>query len=290
MEELAMANCGNCGRENPADMRFCTNCGSTLSDSPSLGGGSPGPQSVETLVLNAAQPTTPTKWPNIGDAYRAPVTPAPEKSRTGLIVGVVSAVLLIGLVAAGGVGYYFYSKTDDKVADGNTNQGVRKILSDDNANDNSKPKPSPTPSPTPVKLFDPPTEPTKDGTFTVYANGDWQLSTIAVVPLERFTTTVDGIIDLAGAKAGVRSGGTNDAQWKSRRLFAEWPTGALLMRTRYADGRFSNTVAVTAGASGSWQNLPDERGMIEFRINDNQQKDNGGQFTIRKKSTSVPKS
>jgi hypothetical protein len=63
------------------------------------------------------------------------------------------------------------------------------------------------------------------------------------------------------------------------------------MRTRYADGRFSNTVAVSAGgASGSWQNLPDERGMIEFRINDNAPQSNGGQFTVHVRLTRVPKS
>jgi hypothetical protein len=139
-------------------------------------------------------------------------------------------------------------------------------------------------------MFAPPTVPTKDASFTVYANGDWQLSPIAVVPLEQYRTSVEGIVDLAGAKAGVRAGGTNDAALKSRRLFAEWPTGALLMRTRYADGRFSNTVATSAGgASGSWQNLPDERGMLEFRINDNQQQNNGGQFTIRVRLTRAPK-
>ena len=59
------------------------------------------------------------------------------------------------------------------------------------------------------------------------------------------------------------------------------------MRTRYADGRFSNTVA--AGVNGSWENLPEERGMLEFAVNDNAPKDNGGQFTIRVKMTSVPK-
>lgn len=289
-----MASCKNCGRENPADMRFCTNCGSPIPDSPSSSGSSPGSQSVETLVLNAAPQTAPTNWPNIGDTYRAPVMPPPEKSRTGLIVGIVAAVLLLGLVAAGGVGYYFYSKSGEKEADGNTNRGVYTPStvgeSDDNSNANKTASPTPTPTPADAKLFEPPSVPTQDATFTVYANGDWQLSQIAVVPLEKYKTSVDGIVDLAGAKAGVRSNGTNDSQFKSRRLFPEWPTGALLMRTRYADGRFSNTVAVTANASGSWENLPDERGMLEFRINDNQPQNNGGQFTIRKRNTSVPKS
>ncbi len=287
-----MANCGNCGNQNPEGMRFCTNCGATLPDQ-SLSGASPSSASVETLVMNQAPQTTPTNWPTIGSLYGAQ-TPPPEvkKSRTGLIVGVIASVLVLGVIAAAaGVGYYYYSNST-KDENSNQSQGVYKSSTGGDSNENANKKPSPTPSPTPenTQLFAPPTEPTKEGSFTVYANGDWQLSQIAVVPLEEYTTTVDGIVDLAGAKAGIRAGGTNDAQFKSRRLFAEWPTGALLMRTRYADGRFSNTVAVSAGgANGSWKNLPDERGMLEFRINDNQQLNNGGQFTIRVKFTSAPK-
>jgi len=286
-----MASCGNCGRENPEGMRFCTNCGSTLPGSSLPGGSSPGSQSVETLVLNATAQTSPTNWPNIGESYRAPAAPEPKKSNTGLIVGGISAILVIIIAAAGGTGYYFYKKSHDKAADGNSNQGVYTSSTVDDSSDNSNDKKKPSPSPTPevTQLFPPPTEPTKDASFTVYANGEWQLSQIAVVPYERYRTSVEGIVDLAGAKAGLRAGGTNDAQFKSRRLFAEYPTGALLMRTRYADGRFSNTTAVVAGASGYWQNLPDERGMLEFRLNDNQPKDNGGQFTVRVRFTSVPK-
>lgn len=287
-----MASCGKCGKENPVGMLFCTNCGNSMPDTSSPGGSSPGSQSVETLVLNQAPQTSPTNWPNIGDSYRAPAAPEPPKGRTGLIVGVVVGVLLLGLVAVGGIGYYVYTKSDDKVANGNANGEVYKPSTggDSDGNENATKKASPTPTPANSQLFTPPTEPTKDGSFTVYANGDWQLSQIAVVPLERYRTSVEGIVDLVGAKTGVRSSGTNDEQFKSRRLFADFPTGALLMRTRYADGRFSNTTAVTAGASGSWQNLPDERGMLEFRLNDNQQQNNGGQFTVRKRSTSVPKS
>lgn len=290
-----MAICGTCGRENAEGMLFCTNCGATIPDTPAHGGLGSGPSSVDTLVINSAPQTSPTNWPNIGDSYRSPAQPVPAsgKSRTGLIVGMVAAVLLLVILAAGGFGYYFYSRSSNEVANGNNNQGVYTPSTGNDSDDksNSNRKASPTPTATPGKLFEPPTEPTKDASFTVYANGDWQLSEIAVLPLERYTTTVQGIVDLAGAKAGLRAGGTNDAQFKSRRLFQEWPTGALLMRTRYADGRFSNTTATSAGgATGSWENLPDERGMLEFRINDNQQQNNGGQFTIRKRHTSLPKS
>jgi hypothetical protein len=220
----------------------------------------------------------------------------------GLIIGLIALVVLLSLAVFGAAaGYYFYSKS--QTANSNNDEGVYKPSTGDNSNENAnenanaKPTPkasvSPTPaaSPTEGQLFEPPTVPTKDSSFTVYANGDWQLSQIAVVPLEKFTTEVEGIVDFAGAKAGVSPGGTKDAQYKSRRLFTEWPTGALLMRTRYADGRFSNTVALAAGAAtGAWENLPDERGMLEFRINDNAPQSNGGQFTVHMRLTSVPKS
>jgi hypothetical protein len=277
-------------------MRFCTNCGTAIADANSLSG-TPDSSSVETLSLPANPQTAPTNWPNFADSYKAQTPPVaePKKSKAGLIIGIIAALGLLGLVVVGGIGYYYYSSWDSEVANGNNNQGVHNSnIGDEDANANSSPtpkaSPSPIPSPTPAQLFTPPTEPTKDGTFTIYANEGWQLSQIAVVPEEKYTTTVEGIVDLAGAKAGIRAGGTKDEQYKSRRLFPEWPTGALLMRTRYADGRFSNTLPVSAsGATGYWENLPDERGMLEFRINDNSPANNGGQFTIRKKHTSVPK-
>lgn len=288
-----MARCARCNNENPAGMRFCTSCGATIPDSAPLPN-DPYSSSADTLILEGNRQTTPTNWPNFADTYKAPPQiPQAKKSNTGMIISVVVTVGLIGLLAlAGGAGYYFYSRTDGEVKDDGSKRGVfDPSTTDDNsgaAKDDSKAKPKP--SPTNAQSFEPPTEPTKDGSFTVYANGDWQLSSIAVVPEEEYTTTVEGIVDLAGLKAGVRPGGTTSAETKSRRLFPEWPTGALLMRTRYADGRFSNTMAVAAGrATGSWKNLPDERGMLEFRINDNAPQNNGGQFTIRKKHTRAPK-
>lgn len=290
-----MATCARCGRDNPEDMRFCTNCGASLPETSLSGGAAQNSSSVETISFRPDPQTTPPNWPSIPDAYKSSSPPAEEtkKSKTGLIIGIVAAVLLVGVIAAGaGVGYYYYSGSPDDSAGKNKNDGVRtsSTVGDSDAKPNDDKKPSPSPTPASSQTFEPPTEPTKDASFTVYGNGDWQLSNIAVVPLEEYRTSVEGIVDLANAKAGVRAGGINDAQYKLRRLFQEWPTGALLMRTRYSDGRFSNTVAVSAGgASGSWKNLPDERGMLEFRINDNQQQDNGGQFTIRVRMTSVPK-
>lgn len=294
-----MVRCWKCGRENEEGMRFCTNCGTPVT-ADNQSGSSPGgydPNSA-TISFNAppqtavgmGTPTTPYTAPPFTNNT---TTPPPAKSRTGLVVGVIAGLLLLGLLGVGGIaGYYYYSNSKN-VAVNNGNSNKQGTLDPDKkatpeANTNASPESSPEPSPSPrQQLFEPPTTPTKEGSFTVYANESWQRSEIAVVPLEQFTTTVDGIVDIAGVKTGVRAGGVSDAKFKSRRLFPEFPVGALIMRTRYADGRFSNMVA--AGIRGDWQNLPDERGMLEFIINDNAPQDNGGQFTIKVKFRSVPK-
>jgi zinc-ribbon domain len=284
-----MIRCGQCGRDNADGMRFCTNCGAALGTEASTGGRPASDSSQETISFSAPPPTSPTGWPTLGSSY-APPQPAArtvERKNTGLIVGVV-VLLLLGLLGAGGVlGWYFYSKSKTESSNENTENGNTSPTPKPTAS-NTNARPTPTVSPSPSnQSFAPPTVPSKEGTFTVYANEGWQLSGIAVVPYEKYTTHVEGIVDLAGAKAGIHAGGDKDAKLKSRRLFAEYPTGALLMRTRYADGRFSNTVA--AGESGNWENLPEERGMLEFAVNDNAPQGNGGQFTVRVKMTSVPK-
>ncbi|MBD0373292.1 MAG: zinc ribbon domain-containing protein [Pyrinomonadaceae bacterium] len=291
-----MVRCWKCGRENEDGMRFCTNCGTALTPSQAGGSGAGGydPSSSETISFNAP-PQTAFSAGATTKPYTAPPfidNTTPPKSKTGLIIGVIVGVLLLGLLGIGGVaGYYYYSNSKD-VANNNGNNRNGTIGPDGKPtpaqeNTNATPESSPTPTPAPKQLFEPPTTPTKEGSFTVYANEGWQMSDIAVVPLEQFTTNVDGIVDIAGVKTGVRAGGLSDSKFKSRRLFPEFPLGALVMRTRYADGRFSNMV--TAGTSGNWQNLPDERGMLEFIINDNAPQDNGGQFTVKVKLKSVPK-
>lgn len=290
-----MVRCWKCGRENEDAMRFCTNCGTPLT--PSQAGEETIADSSQAATISFnAPPQTATGRGGVTNPYTTP-TPTPftesaPKSRTGMVVGVIVGALLLGLIGLGAAAAYYYYSSGKDVASNNSNTKQRTLGPDEkatpapaNRNDNATSEPSPTPAS--KQTFEAPTTPTKEGSFTVYANEGWQLSDIAVVPLEKYTSTTEGIVDIADVKTGVRAAGVSDAKFKSRRLYSEFPVGALLMRTRYANGKYSNMVAT--GTSGSWENLPDERGMLEFIINDNSPENNGGQFTIRVKMTSAPK-
>jgi hypothetical protein len=281
-----MVRCLKCGRENDEGMRFCTNCGTPITQSPA--GGPPGydPSTSETISFNAPPQTTMGMGtPTSPYTSSPPFTQSAPKSRTGMIVGIVVGALLLGLVALGAAGAYFYYSNQKEPVVVNDNRPRNTNGPDSKPTPEASPETSPSPSSKPG--FEPPTEATREGSFTVYANEGWQLSDIAVVPREQYTSRVEGIVDISGVKTGINATGVKDEKFKSRRLFPEFPVGALLMRTRYADGKFSNMVATHI--NGNWENLPDERGMLEFIINDNAPQDNGGQFTIKVKMTKVPK-
>lgn len=273
-----MKKCGHCERENDDLMSFCVECGTALTTQPIgepatvnlpttptiMGAG----RETETVVANRAQPQQQAFQPQ-------------KKSNVGKILLIVfGAAAVLGLLVVGVAAIILFA-----------------TMPSDQGNKISplKSTPAPTrgidsPPPTPQASFTPPIEPTKKGSFTIYANTGWQLSDIDTVSQEQFRTVVSGKIDLNGIKTGVGPGGVNDAKTKSRRLFPEFPTGALLMRTRYADGRFSNVAALAAnGANGNWQNYKDETGKIEFCLNDNAPENNGGQFTVTVTFTSAPK-
>lgn len=213
-------------------------------------------------------------------------TSAPPKSNKKLFIifgGIAALVVLLGGAVVFAALFIFLQKPSDP----SSPQTPLRANNNSVAPNVSSP---PETSQTPQVSFTPPTDPTKKGSFTVYANTGWQLSDIDTVSRETFTTSVVGKIDLDGIKTGVSSSGVNDAKTKARRLYPEYPTGALLMRTRYADGKYSNIAAVTAGsATGQWQNYPGERGKIEFCINDNAPAKNGGQFTVTVNFIDAPK-
>lgn len=270
-----MKKCPTCQSESPDHMAFCLQCGKPLPDwnpldktTDSLIGGpaTVADRSVETRYFKG-DPST-----HIGTH----VAPKKSSKRTFVIVAAVLAVVGLGVIVIAGIaGFYFYKRGPVAVS-------LKGPAENTNTANNSNVAPQPS--------FTPPTEPTKLGTFTVAANTGWQLSEIDTVPLEEFNTKVTGLIDLAGLKSRVTPKGTNDAASKSRRLVPDLPTGALLMRTRYADGKFSNVQPVTASpSSGQWQNFEDERGRLEFCVNDNAPEQNGGQFVVTVKMTKIGK-
>lgn len=283
-----MKKCFACGNDNPDQMAFCLECGKPLSSPPT--GWNAGDQTTSSMggPQTVAGKSVETRFYgqgftiNTDTAEQPPGTqtgiPAPKKSRKGLVIGLVAAaVAVLGMGTAAIIGGYLYLSSG--ALDGNRNAAP--------TNSNSNTNSGPNATPTPVASFTPPTEATKTATFTVNANSGWQLSDIDTVPLEDFKTTATGLIDLSGLKGNVGPKGITDQASKSRRLVADFPTGALLMRTRYADGNYSNVQAIKS--SGSWQNFQDERGRIEFCVNDNAPQNNGGQFTVTVKMTKVPK-
>lgn len=297
-----MKRCQKCGYENSAAMSFCMECGSPLSGSPAVGNAQN--ESQPTISMPGGAPTNfgaPRQTENFSNNQQnfipnyAASAPPKRKSKLGLIIGGLAALLVLLGIAGVAIVAYNLSSRKAVTSKPSPTPVASKTINNDKSPTPKAPvalKDSPTsdPSAPPQVSFTPPLEPTKKGTFTVYANGGWQLSEIDVVPLEQFRTSVQGLIDVAGVKTGVSSNGVKDAASKGRRIYPEFPTGALLMRTRYADGKYSNVQPVTAAPSnGTWQNFPDELGKLEFCINDNAPEQNGGQFSVTATMTSVPK-
>ena len=241
-----MKICQACGRENADEMSFCLDCGKPLAASHPMGwlGGESTATSVGEMPTTVRQGVFPTDRFQVGITEAAPHQATSGKKVFAIVGGIVSLVLLLFIVGASVIGYKYYAASKGLANSGPTNSNSNGT----GPNKNSSSPPA-NASPTPAPSFTPPVEPTKTGTFTVFANGGWQLSDVDTVPLENFRTKVDGKVDIAGVKTGITSSGVNDAGSKSRRVYPEFPTGALLMRTHYADGKFSNVAAmsVTAG-------------------------------------------
>lgn len=290
--------CQRCGYENTDTMRFCLNCGATLPDAPtapvhktdapteSFSGGVPptnfGAVNRQTENFGRASGSFPPSNPTV-------LTPKP-KSKIGLIIGGVTALLLLIGIAGGAI--ILYNVKSKKI--GLISDTPTPVFSP-TANSNSvTPRPSPfvtpdvipSPNSSPTASFTPPLAATKTGVFTVYANGGWQVSEIDVVQLEKFRVGTTGLIDVDGVKTQIPAKGLNDKNSVSRRIYPEYPTGALLFRTRFADGHLGNVLPVSGA---NFQNFPDELGRLEFCVNDNAPQNNGGQFTVAVTMTSVPK-
>jgi len=280
-----MKICPKCGRQNSDGMFYCLDCGEEITGPPVAGWPLSEAKTAEFAETATVVRNQPLATQNVGTAYTAQTEPSGSKKIFVVLGGLAALVLLmiIGLVAI--IGYNYFSKPRSTVTTGSnsTSSNSNKTSMGNNSS-------SPAANATPAVSFTPPTDPTRSGTFTVYANGGWQLSPIDTVPLEEFRTKVEGKVDISGVKTGITASGVTDAASKLRRVYPEYPTGALLMRTRYADGKFSNVMAMAgSGVSGSWQNFPDERGRMEFCVNDNAPDKNGGQFTVTLTFTRIGK-
>ena len=97
--------CSNCGKELPADVRFCPACGTpTAPAAPTMSAGYPAPA--------AQPPLAPTA--TFGDVPRQPLSggPAQAKKKSGcgkilLVLLVIGALVAVGLGVAGYYGYRF---------------------------------------------------------------------------------------------------------------------------------------------------------------------------------------
>lgn len=270
-------------------MNFCVQCGTAL---PNLSR-SPGDATTESYG-NVLRQNNEVK--NFPSNLAAPPTPSKSGKKTLWILGgIFSLIVLLFVGSIGLIGFNAWMANKKKPSPSPSPTSVRIVNKPIVVNKPIAPtpppslSPSPVDSPAPTVSFTPPSVPTKKGNFTVAANLGWQLSNIDVVPDESFTTTAKGAIDLDGLKKGVSSSGITDENAKSRRIYQEYPTGALLMRTRYADGKVSIIQPVTAPPSlGLWKNAPDERGKIEFCINDNKPERNTGQIIVSVVMISAP--
>lgn len=285
-------------------MSFCLQCGTPLANPPMVvnlhESDAPHQSSAPDTAFNRSAETVIGGQPFAPANFSSASSARPKSGKKiFLVLGGVLSLFALVLIAGAAIVFFNWKQKNPIVVNNSTptpapTRGIvgKSPSPKSSASPSASPDVSPnaSPSATPQVSFTPPVEPTKKGTFTVYANGGWQLSEINTVPLENFRTSAAGLIDVAGIKTGVSPKGIADAKTKSRRIFAEYPTGALMMRTRYADGKYSNVQPVTAAPSvGIWQNFPDERGRLEFCINDNAPETNGGQFTVTVKMTSVPK-
>ncbi|MCA1622512.1 MAG: zinc ribbon domain-containing protein [Acidobacteria bacterium] len=245
-----MKRCQNCGFENDSTMNFCLECGTPLRTSPLTNAKTEyqpvNPQSIPTVVLVLLGIAGALFLANrLSKENVAVKTPTPAVSPTRKV-----------------------SPTPQKSA------GI-------NLSNASAETPEIEVNVSPNPNFTPPTEPTARGVFNVKADKNWQLSNLDVIGGEKFVLLALGAIDLREIEKGVSPEGVADKKYQSRRLFAEFPTRALLMRTRYADGKYSKISAVALKkASGVWQNAPDEFGKLEFCINDNAPDGNKGEFVV----------
>jgi len=268
---MSVKKCKNCGYDNDSTMNFCLEGGIQLVGNPL--------SAAKTVILLATGQSAST------------VVLAKKKSRKYFWIFGGLASLLILLLLGFITTFYLARRFGQNNASVKTPTPVisptrkppptpRKPANINSSNASVEP-PETEETTAPDPSFTPPAKPTAQGVFNVKADKNWQLSNLDVVPNEKFVLLAVGNVNLGEIEKNVSPEGVADKKYQTRRLFPEFPAGALLMRTRYADGKYSKISAVASKNSTSiWQNAPDERGRLEFCINDNAPDSNDGEFVV----------
>ncbi len=284
-----MKKCQKCGFQDIDEINFCRECGGAMKNAPQM----VVPLGDVTEVIPADQITEAFKAETetvVGSRFQSslPTLSTRKPQNKKLIFAVFGVLFAAALLIAGAAGalLYFYIQNNSQVVEVKPTP----VPKSEKTAPSSTPKPSPnaTPLETPEEkgdlIFTPPTKPTRKGSFIIKADTDkWQLSEIETVGSETFQTSVVGTIVLDEIGSSVSPAGVESN--KNRRIFKEYKTGALLMRTRFANGKTSNIQPVSA--SDVWENDPDETGRIEFLINDNSPDNNQGEFVVSVEMVSV---
>ena len=257
-----MKKCQSCNYENSDVMNFCLECGSALAEVPKMVVPIEG---AETEDINASEIQTDSfeketvvDNDRFGFNQSVPTYVHSEKpgSNTKIYIAIAGVVLFLGfgiVAAAAGIIYATWNVSEPKPL-------VSTPKSTPITDDDLVPTPFPEddiPAPPPgnprttpsgnndVITFPAPKTPTKRGTFRVRNGSGWQLSEIKTVPSEDFRVLVKGRIKLGGIGKYVTAQGIKG--YEDRRIHKEFPTGALLMRTHYPDGRHSGIQPVALG-------------------------------------------
>lgn len=273
-----MKLCPNCRKFNDDSMNFCLNCGAP--------------------IVNSAAPPQPQQQAQFGRPPQVISPPRVRRKRSSKMVwlilcaaGVLGFVFLFSLFVLPLLGVLFaVSSSINTNTNTNTNSNrssnvSRPVLSnlsnsaltsqangkDKNANgddDDRKPLTEPK-TPTAKAAFQ----------FDASASG-WQTSDIFVVPNENYILHSKGTVKVSGLGT-LTAKGAKKGESEDRRINKEFATAALLMRTRNLDGSISSVVAVESDeTTGFWITEPEERGFLEFCLNDNTSEDNQGQLNV----------
>lgn len=262
-------------------MNFCLNCGKPL-DAVSNA-------DTKTEILTGKMPSAP------------PTSNAQKSNKLLWIFGILAVLFGFGIAIAASI-HFIVNLPDSNANTPKDDNSAAKVKTPDTAKPTPSPKKSNSPLPVNANAGAPDASASglsndnsnaastgDDVVFRVKANQGWQPSNIEVVRNDRFRMTASGEISVRGILKAIPPDGISGNEHRSRRIFKEFPTGALLMRTRFPEGRFSNiSVVGTNSANKIWGTSFDEYGKLEFCVNDNSSAGNSGEFVVNYSKVKTP--